>query len=92
VYWESPSFTDPATLSEESIEALLADSEALQDGSSLAWVKEQKKKYVRRSRATFGTTVGLIVALTLPLLVWCCKSLCASEDEVVTPAKVEKAD
>jgi len=97
-YWESPSFTDPAMLSEESIQALLADSEALQDGSSLAWVKEQKKKYFRRSIASFGFTLGLVIAFTLPLLIlaclWrCCKSLCASEDEMVAiPTKTEKAD
>jgi len=91
-YWEDPSFTDPTTISKETIESLLANSEALQDGSNSALFKEKRKRVVRFA---MSSNLGLAITLGVPLAAvigaWLCmKALCGGSDD--DPEKIEKTD
>merc|ERR1712176_1083063 len=65
-YWEDPSFRDPSTISRETIEALLSNEEALQDGSNAAKFKEKKKRVVRFATAS---TANLVIVVAAPICV-----------------------
>lgn len=94
-YWEDPSMTRAEDLTLESIEALLNNQEALQDGSAGAWVKSRRKVYVRFASQS---SLSLVLAILVPLLVggfvvMCCKAICASDEaEDTVGAKHDHVD
>merc|ERR1712070_325767 len=93
-YWEDPAMTSATDLTHESIEALLNNPEALQDGSTGSWVKGKKKIYVRFASQSFVT---LTVAIVVPVLVvtfcfLCCRAICSSDDEDVVSGKHDHVD
>jgi len=91
-YWEDPSFKDPSAMSMDTIGALLANPEALQDGSNAAWVKEKRKVVLRfATGSALGAAVTIGGPIILTLLVWMCvKSLMAGDEEAaVTQKKVD---
>lgn len=93
-YWEDPSFQDPSTISRETLEALLSNAEALQDGSKASAFKEKRKRVVRfamTSNKNLAITIGGPI-LVLGLLWLCFKAMCASDAEPDKAEKAEKAD
>jgi len=86
-YWESPSMNDLSTLSMESIDALLTDPEALQDGSMLCWIKGKRKMV---ERFVTGSKEGKMFAVAVPIAVFalfkhfivpCCRAVFADDDD-----------
>jgi len=93
-YWEDPEMSNVTDLTIASIEALLGNSEALQDSSSGAWFKGKRKIYVRFASQSFIT---LTVAIVVPILVvaffaLCCRAICSSDDEVADSGKHDHVD
>jgi hypothetical protein len=95
-YWEDPTLTSSEALTSDVIDALLLSSEALQDGSTGAWLKQHRKKIVRM--ATRSTT-SMILAIVVPivsiiLIVMCCRLICdcGDDDEYYDRGKARKVD
>mmetsp|Transcript_119313 Transcript_119313/g.337513 ORF Transcript_119313/g.337513 Transcript_119313/m.337513 type:complete len:541 (-) Transcript_119313:26-1648(-) len=93
-HWEDPAM-DVSHVSEESIKKLLANSEALQDGSTWSWVKEKRKLYMRYASSS---QQGLVLSISAPLLALtlmfkCIQALMSDDDgSLLEESKVEKVD
>jgi len=93
-YWEQPGLVDPSSLSAESIDALLASAEALQDGSVWSMIKDRRKRIVRYAS---GSAVGLAVTVLGPLLLLVAgrsgvRSLLADDEAPTAEQKGAKAE
>eukprot|EP00406_Dinophysis_acuminata_P007625 CAMPEP_0179223566 /NCGR_PEP_ID=MMETSP0797-20121207/7308_1 /TAXON_ID=47934 /ORGANISM="Dinophysis acuminata, Strain DAEP01" /LENGTH=203 /DNA_ID=CAMNT_0020930455 /DNA_START=145 /DNA_END=756 /DNA_ORIENTATION=+ len=92
-YWESPSLVDPENVTLASIEALMSDEEALQDGSWRSWAKEKRKTFIRLGTGSFTGFLAVVIAPAALLL--CCRMgvralLADDEAEVTTRAGAPK--
>merc|ERR1712098_9653 len=87
-YWEDRSLLHLDNFNKESIEGLLNSSFALNDDTTASWVTGQSKLYVR---TLSGSTMGMIQGIGIPVVgilfcVYCCKALCASDDDELAAA------
>eukprot|EP00811_Abedinium_folium_P034524 NODE_7399_length_1582_cov_6.797251.p1 GENE.NODE_7399_length_1582_cov_6.797251~~NODE_7399_length_1582_cov_6.797251.p1 ORF type:complete len:463 (-),score=102.20 NODE_7399_length_1582_cov_6.797251:76-1464(-) len=93
-YWEDPALQDASQLSIETLEALLANSEALHDGSVGSWAKAQRKYIYRYASSSIaGFLIVFHSALACMGCCWICvRDLFRSDEAVAKKKEAKKSD